>query len=107
MIVTNPAQPALLSPLAGHFAEATGWPIQAALISVTLASSTSGEREIIRSRLARWRAVSVIWTPPLLPPVGALSRAKESLLRAMGAVADGAAGRMSIPLILFVITATY
>jgi len=40
MIVTNPAQPALLSPLAGHFAEATGWPIQAALMTSAVGFST-------------------------------------------------------------------
>lgn len=40
MIVTNPAQPALLSPLAGTFAEAAGWPIQAALMTMAVGFST-------------------------------------------------------------------
>ncbi|MBY0266229.1 MAG: anion permease [Burkholderiales bacterium] len=40
MIVTNPAQPALLSPLAGTFAEAAGWPIQAALMTAAVGFST-------------------------------------------------------------------
>ena len=40
MIVTNPAQPALLSPLAGTFAEAAGWPLQAALMTMAVGFST-------------------------------------------------------------------
>lgn len=40
MIVTNPAQPALLSPLAGHFAEAAGWPLKAALMTMAVGFST-------------------------------------------------------------------
>lgn len=40
MIVTNPAQPALMSPLAGHFAEAAGWPLQAALMTMAVGFST-------------------------------------------------------------------
>lgn len=40
MVVTNPAQPALLSPLAGTFAEAAGWPIQAALMTMAVGFST-------------------------------------------------------------------
>ncbi len=40
MIVTNPAQPALLSPLAGDFAQATGWPLQAALMTMAVGFST-------------------------------------------------------------------
>jgi len=40
MIVTNPAQPALLAPLAGSFAEAAGWPIQAALMTMAVGFST-------------------------------------------------------------------
>ncbi len=40
MIVTNPAQPALLSPLAGNFAEAAGWPLQAALMTMAVGFST-------------------------------------------------------------------
>jgi anion transporter len=39
-IVTNPAQPALLSPLAGTFAEAAGWPLQAALMTMAVGFST-------------------------------------------------------------------
>ena len=34
--VTNVAQPALLAPLAGHFADATGWPLKAVLMTVVL-----------------------------------------------------------------------
>ncbi len=40
MLVTNPAQPALLSPLAGHVAEAAGWPIETALMSIAVGFST-------------------------------------------------------------------
>lgn len=40
MIVTNPAQPALLAPLAGAFAEATGWSIKAALMTSAVGFST-------------------------------------------------------------------
>lgn len=40
MIVTNPAQPALMSPLAGHFAEAAGWPLQTALMTMAVGFST-------------------------------------------------------------------
>jgi anion transporter len=40
MIVTNPAQPALMSPLAGHFAEAAGWPLKAALMTMAVGFST-------------------------------------------------------------------
>ncbi|MCW5605343.1 MAG: anion permease, partial [Burkholderiales bacterium] len=40
MIVTNPAQPALLSPLAGDFAQAAGWPLQAALMTMAVGFST-------------------------------------------------------------------
>jgi len=40
MVVTNPAQPALLSPLAGTFAEAAGWPLQAALMTMAVGFST-------------------------------------------------------------------
>jgi len=32
LIVTNPAQPAVMTPLAAQFAEATGWPLTAALM---------------------------------------------------------------------------
>lgn len=40
VIVTNPAQPALLAPLADNFAEAAGWPIQAALMTMAVGFST-------------------------------------------------------------------
>lgn len=40
LITTNPSQPALLSPLAGHFAEATGWPLKAALMTMAVGFST-------------------------------------------------------------------
>lgn len=40
MVVTNPAQPALLSPLAAHFAEAAGWPLKAALMTMAVGFST-------------------------------------------------------------------
>lgn len=40
-LVTNPAQPALLAPLASHFAEATGWPLKAALMTIVLGFTTA------------------------------------------------------------------
>ena len=40
-VVTNPAQPALLAPLAGHFAEAAGWPLKAALMTIVLGFTTA------------------------------------------------------------------
>lgn len=40
LLTTNPVQPALLAPLAGQFAEATGWPIKAALMSIALGFTT-------------------------------------------------------------------
>ena len=40
-LVTNVAQPALLAPLASHFAEATGWPIKAALMTIVLGFTTA------------------------------------------------------------------
>jgi len=40
MITTNPSQPALLAPLAGHIAEATGWPIKTALMTIAVGFST-------------------------------------------------------------------
>jgi anion transporter len=40
-VVTNVAQPALLAPLASHFAEATGWPIKAALMTIVLGFTTA------------------------------------------------------------------
>ncbi len=36
LIATNPAQPALLTPLAGQFAEAAGWPLPAALMTIAV-----------------------------------------------------------------------
>ena len=33
LITTNPAQPAVVAPLAGQFAEAAGWPLHAALMT--------------------------------------------------------------------------
>ena len=40
-IVTNVAQPALLAPLASHFAEAAGWPLKAALMTIVLGFTTA------------------------------------------------------------------
>jgi hypothetical protein len=40
VLVTNPAQPALMAPLAGHFAEAAGWPLKAALMTMALGFTT-------------------------------------------------------------------
>lgn len=40
-LVTNVAQPALLAPLASHFAEATGWPLKAALMTIVLGFTTA------------------------------------------------------------------
>lgn len=40
LITTNPSQPALLAPLAGHFAEAAGWSLQAALMTMAVGFST-------------------------------------------------------------------
>lgn len=40
VITTNPAQPALLAPLAAHFAEATGWPLKAVLMTMAVGYST-------------------------------------------------------------------
>lgn len=39
--VTNVAQPALLAPLAGGFAEAAGWPLKAALMTIVLGFTTA------------------------------------------------------------------
>ena len=39
--VTNVAQPALLAPLAGSFAEAAGWPLKAALMTTVLGFTTA------------------------------------------------------------------
>jgi anion transporter len=40
VLVTNVAQPALMAPLAGHFAEAAGWPLKAALMTTALGFTT-------------------------------------------------------------------
>jgi di/tricarboxylate transporter len=40
VLVTNPAQPALMAPLAGHFAEAAGWPLKAALMTAAVGFTT-------------------------------------------------------------------
>ncbi|MFN7086121.1 MAG: SLC13 family permease [Burkholderiales bacterium] len=40
LVTTNPAQPALLAPLAAHFAEATGWPLKAVLMTMAIGYST-------------------------------------------------------------------
>ncbi len=40
LLTTNPVQPALLAPLAGQFAEASGWPIKAALMTIAVGFST-------------------------------------------------------------------
>jgi anion transporter len=40
LITTNPSQPALLAPLAGHFAEATGWSLKTALMTSAIGFST-------------------------------------------------------------------
>lgn len=40
LITTNPSQPALMAPLAGHFAEAAGWPLKTALMTVAVGFST-------------------------------------------------------------------
>ena len=40
-VVTNVAQPALLAPLASHFAEASGWPLKAALMTIVLGFTTA------------------------------------------------------------------
>lgn len=40
LLTTNPSQPALLAPLAGHFAEAAGWPLKAALMTMAVGFST-------------------------------------------------------------------
>jgi di/tricarboxylate transporter len=40
VLVTNPAQPALMAPLAGHFAEAAGWPLKTALMTAALGFTT-------------------------------------------------------------------
>lgn len=41
MVVTNVAQPALLAPLAGSFAEAAGWPLKAVLMTAVLGFTTA------------------------------------------------------------------
>lgn len=40
VVTTNPAQPALLAPLAAHFAAATGWPLKAVLMTMAIGYST-------------------------------------------------------------------
>lgn len=40
LLTTNPSQPALLAPLAGHFAEASGWPLKTALMTLAVGFST-------------------------------------------------------------------
>ena len=40
LLTTNPAQPALLAPLAGDFAAAAGWPIKTALMMIAIGFST-------------------------------------------------------------------
>ncbi|MBI3067619.1 MAG: anion permease [Betaproteobacteria bacterium] len=40
VLVTNPGQPALLAPLAGQFAEAAGWPLKAALMTMAVGFTT-------------------------------------------------------------------
>jgi di/tricarboxylate transporter len=40
LLTTNPVQPALLAPLAGQFADATGWPIKAALMTIAVGFTT-------------------------------------------------------------------
>lgn len=40
LITTNPSQPALLAPLAEAFAQAAGWPIKAALMTMAVGYST-------------------------------------------------------------------
>ena len=40
MVTTNPAQPAVVAPLAGPFAEAAGWPLNAALMTIAVGTTT-------------------------------------------------------------------
>lgn len=40
LLTTNPVQPALLAPLAGQFAAAAGWPIEAALMTIAVGFTT-------------------------------------------------------------------
>ena len=40
VVTTSPAQPALLAPLAPHFADATGWPLKAVLMTMAVGYST-------------------------------------------------------------------
>jgi anion transporter len=40
LLSTNPAQPAVLSPLAEYFADATGWPLRAALMTIGIGFTT-------------------------------------------------------------------
>ena len=40
LFTTNPAQPAVLTPLAGYFAESTGWPLSSALMVIAAGFTT-------------------------------------------------------------------
>jgi anion transporter len=40
LFTTNPAQPAVLAPLADHFAQAAGWPLKAALMTIGVGFTT-------------------------------------------------------------------
>jgi di/tricarboxylate transporter len=40
LFTTNPAQPAVLAPLAEYFAHATGWPLKSALMVIAMGFST-------------------------------------------------------------------
>jgi anion transporter len=40
LVTTNPAQPAVVAPLAGQFAEAAGWPLNAALMTMAVGFTT-------------------------------------------------------------------
>jgi di/tricarboxylate transporter len=40
LVTTNPAQPAVVAPLAGQFAAAAGWPLNAALMTMAVGFTT-------------------------------------------------------------------
>ena len=40
LFTTNPAQPAVLAPLAEYFAQATGWPLKSALMVISMGFTT-------------------------------------------------------------------
>ena len=40
LVTTNPAQPAVMAPLAAQFAEAAGWPLNAALMTIAIGFTT-------------------------------------------------------------------